>query len=459
MISFREEYFKSFLKEDILKSSSFSELKKGLKNVSFHGPNLDKEEESFINKAKRIVELIQDIFKKPHLTIKSEKTILRSDIASSIDNQSFLKTIEDSSLWKRKDGLMAPEYVHIKLTTDTYVLYENIFICSVLDFIFYELNNLYRNYEKRAATLENKFETNEVTYSKYGFISRLDDYSYPFDDILSGELNSDYKKTKLLFSLLKRCTHLKNTAFYKEVSIAKARFKEIIMTNILTKDRRYFLCYKFFKEYIGTKSEKEFLEMYKDYLFLRIINDLNKGYYYAPRSYRAHITYDDNIEVEKLSLYNKYFNYYIEKYKDGFDIKVKLRKDEVVMTKHFLLPVLEINNDNIESINALVNEKYLEGYESVIVLCLKNNTRVHHNFVTISYEKEDDKENAINNIFKSYSLVFKCSTEIYEEICPRCGRKGIVVNENDYQCPSCSTSYRKINIDDIECLWLKSLGR
>ena len=43
--------------------------------------------------------------------------------------------------------------------------------------------------------------------------------------------------------------------------------------------------------------------------------------------------------------------------------------------------------------------------------------------------------------------------------CPRCGRKGIVVNENDYQCPSCSTSYRKINIDDIECLWLKSLGR
>ena len=45
MISYREEYFRSFIKEDILKTSSFKALYKKVDEVNFFGPSLDKEDE------------------------------------------------------------------------------------------------------------------------------------------------------------------------------------------------------------------------------------------------------------------------------------------------------------------------------------------------------------------------------------------------------------------------------
>lgn len=460
MISYREEYFKSFLKEDILKASSFGELKKCIDAVYLYGPRLDKEEEGFINDAKRTIEILQAIFRKPHVSIKDEEAVLRSGIAPALDNQSFLKTMEDASLWKRKDGKMTPEHVHVNLVTDTFILYENIFVCKVLDFISTELDNLYKIYERRAGSIDNKFETSDVTYSKHGFIARLDKYGYPYSDVLSDPFSNTYLRTKTVSSLIKKCTLLKTTAFYKEVSLAKARRKEIVMTNILLKDRRYFLCYKFFKQYLATKSESEYLQTYKDYIFLRMIRDLRDDYTFAPRSYNVSISYQNKIKVNsKIILYNKLFNYYLEKVDDGFIVNVKFKNDESEMTKHFILPVLEVNKENVKAVKTLVNDKYDEGYESVIVLTLRNNTRERHNIVCVSFNRDDDRIDALRNIFKSYSLIFSGDASLYEELCPKCGRKGVRKKEDTYICPSCASKYKHILVEDKTCIWLKCLGR
>ena len=73
--------------------------------------------------------------------------------------------------------------------------------------------------------------------------------------------------------------------------------------------------------------------------------------------------------------------------------------------------------------------------------------------------EEDDKEFAIKNIFKSFSLLFFADTSLYEDLCPRCGSRGIVSVNDSFKCPSCETKYRRILVDDKLCIWLKSLGR
>ena len=460
MISYKEEYFKSFLKEDILKSSSFSELKKKVDEAYLFGPQLEREDKGFIDDAKRTLDILQAIFRKPHLSIKNEEAIIRSGLAPSIDAQSFLKTIEDSSLWKRKNGVMTPTHVHVNLSTDTFVLYENIFICRVLDFIFTELNSLHRTYEKRVGSLENLFETNEVTYSEYGFISKMNQFGYPYNNILDDENKSTYQKTKAVSSLIKKCVLLKTTPFYKEVSMAKAKRKEIIMTNILLKDRRYFLCYKFYKQYLATTSDAELLEHYKDYIFLRMVKDLKNDFIFTPYAHRTKIKYDKNLCFNgRISLYNKLFNYYIEKENDGFKISVKLRKDEKVATYYYLIPILEVNDENLKAVQTLVNDKLEEGFENVIVLTLRNNSRYHHNIVCLSFFQDDDREGALMNIFRSYSLIFKADLSIYEEVCPTCGKKSIRKVKSIFNCGNCLCKYKHISIDEDKYLWLIGLGR
>ena len=61
MISYREEYFRSFIKEDILKTSSFKALYKKVDEVNFFGPSLDKEDEGFIEDARKTLDMITSI--------------------------------------------------------------------------------------------------------------------------------------------------------------------------------------------------------------------------------------------------------------------------------------------------------------------------------------------------------------------------------------------------------------
>lgn len=460
MISYREEYFRSFIKEDILKTSSFKALYKKVDEVNFFGPSLDKEDEGFIEDARKTLDMITSIFRKPHITIKDEEAIMRSSLAPNLDPVAFLKTVEDTSLWKRKNGRMLPENVHVNLVQETFILYENIFICRVLDFIKQELGFLYKLYERRAGSLDNKFETTQITFGGFGFISNLKQFDYPYKNILSDESKSIYSKSKKVKALLKKCVLLETTPFYKEVGIARARRRDIIMTNILLKDKKYNVCYKFYKQYISQIDEVETLELYKDYLFLRMVKELKEEYIFTPYSHTLDLAFAKHLRIDKkISLYNKYFNYYIEKVSDGFIVSSKLREDESIGASYFILPVLDVNKGNIKQIKQKIKDKALEGYDSVTCVALRNNTMEHSHIVSVSFFEDDDKKGALKNIFRSYSMLFACEFDLYKEMCPVCTSTGIKQIEENYKCGHCGSLYREIDVDEKEALWLKVVGR
>ena len=73
----------------------------------------------FFDKINFILSVITSIIVHPHISHKGENIILRADQVNSLQNDMFLKTMQDASLWKHnKDNEMIPEQVHYYQSVD-----------------------------------------------------------------------------------------------------------------------------------------------------------------------------------------------------------------------------------------------------------------------------------------------------------------------------------------------------
>jgi len=469
MISYKEEYFKTFEKEKIFNSLSFKSLKNNLNTVTFYGPYQDDKEQAFVKEAKEILDIISSIIVKPHITIKGEDSIIRSELATNVDPNSYLKTLADPSLWKRKNGKMSPEQVYTRQTSDTYVLYENILMMRILDFINDELLSVSRIYEKRVGNLRSYFECEAFNYNQYGVLALLNKMKMPVDNILYKGDESVQTTSKSLSKALKKCSTLKSTAFYKEVSKAKTPRKEIILTNILLNDRRYYTCYKFYKKYISSQDENYFLPLYQDYILLRIFNDLKDDYTFSEVINRSvNISYDKGFKFNKpIHIQDKMFTYSFEKDNNeyGIIIKVKPKKeknkeavDDNKAAKHYLIITLELNNDNYKHFKNEVDKKRSEGYDNVVIVTLRNNTNHYNNIMNVSFYKDDDTLDAIKNLFSSFHLMFDCDLNTYANTCPLCGKRSVHSTELNFVCSGCHGTYTTLEINAKQYLWIKGFG-
>lgn len=459
MISYREEFFNQFIKEKVFTSSSFKTLKNCLKDLTLYGPYQTKEEQGFVKEAKQILDIITSIFRKPKISNKDEDFIVRSEQASYIDSTSFRETLNDSSLWKRKNGVMTPEHVHVKQVTDTYNLYENSIITRVLDFINDELSNISRIYEKRILNCQSFFESQSFGYGKYGFFEKLNQESFPYRNILyQKEMENEFDH-EVVNKLLKKCSNLFATEFYKEVSKFKAKRNEIYLTNILLKDRRYYSCYKFYKKYISSRDESYFLPIYQDYVLLRMLHDLSSEYSIDARSNQMNISYQNGLVFDKdITISDKYFTYQIAKdLNQGFILKTYLKKDKSITSSYYLLLTLDLNQNNYPKIKEQMDLIREQGYDDVILITLRNNTNIYDHILSLSFYEIDNSENAIKNLFTNFHLLFDTDISVYSHICPVCGKRISQRKENMYYCFSCDSLWTNISINNKDYLYIKRL--
>ena len=127
----------------------------------------------FFDKINFILSVITSIIVHPHISHKGENIILRADQVNSLQNDMFLKTMQDASLWKHnKDNEMIPEQVHYYQNVDEIRIYENIFIVMLINMISDELNKYKEFYSTMILTLnpENVLSTSddnvEVAFDK-----------------------------------------------------------------------------------------------------------------------------------------------------------------------------------------------------------------------------------------------------------------------------------------------------
>ena len=468
MISYKEDFFKRFSEERIFESSSFRMLKKNLEDLIVYGPYAAKEESEFVIETKRILDIVAEIIRKPHVAIREEDEIVRVEQVGSTDRESFMKTVGDPSLWKRKRGKMAPEHLHKKVSGDTFLLYENRFVSYLLDFVESELSNLSRGYEKKIGTLQSHFGTDVFGYGKYGPFASFDEKSLPVRGILSTGSEQFHLDAGAVSELSKRCSVLKATPFYREVRKAGNGCGEWMPTNILLKDPRYSACFKFYKKYRSSQEETQCLSLYRDYVLFRIMRDLKEKYTFNEAINKIKISRESGELIFSRPLYFQNRNFVFSLRKDdkecGFLIAVRPKKERgkeeknECSTRYFILMSLEVNDGNIKSLRKKLAEKKAEGYDDACIVTLKNRTSEYRDILSVSFYRDEDDADALQHLFLSYHLFFEGDERIYRKQCPICGKRSVVAKKDLCACSECSGRWTGIVFNDRRYLWIRGFG-
>lgn len=359
----------------------------------------------FFDDVSFVLDAITSIIAKPHISNKTEDIILRSDVAGHISNEAFQMSYKEPSLWKEKDFEMVPEYVHHYQYTDEIKIYENIFIGMLIDLIDIELNTFLDMYE--------------------GLIPSLDSNTI----VLKEDKNIE-ELIKYANKLERRVRYIKGTHFYKEVSKVSLKGHVITPTNILTKDRLYNYCFKFYKKFIQYTDYNSILQdLKKYYLTLILINFKSKKFALD----------------EKISDFDDlYFN--INDYK----ININAKNDYIKYTVEYK------NTKSITNLYIDTNEdkQYNEECDYKLLIKLYNiknldtNEYVFHN---PKLEKE-----LIDYLISESIKTYTGKKELYTTYCPICRGKDIENIKNLYRCNSCESEYLFI---DKNTIWFKKIRR
>ena len=384
---------------------------------------------------------------------------------------SFNETIKDTKLWKHKGRELIPEYVHTVENIDTIVTYENKFIARMIDFISEEASELKHELLPLIESLEEQYESHGFGFNENSFLTKLNEISYPYQDIFSEEDGNKRKLFSLVKKINKRSQILKNTDFYIQNKKENLTFP-IMITNILIHDKLYAYVYKFYKDNYLNKSKDEIdkdVDFY-NYFVSNFLLELskNKGVTISATK-KANIYLDENrnIRFNNLLFGNKIFNFLVEDdlASLGIKIKVSFKKEYIKENEElkfntlttFIKTVnsLKDSNKNIVS-NSLENIK--SSFDNVIVITSLNEINEFNNVVTLSKYK-DNHELIIKNLINSLSLVFLDSKGTFVSKCPVCGNNEIKLNSLDYECESCKAKFNLFVIDDTNYMWLKTLRR
>lgn len=426
-----------------------------------------------VKELKEVLDKITTIVFKPHIKSDNEEIILRSELSTSLSSQSFSDTLRDTKLWRNKRGEMTPEYVHNVQHIDTIVTYENCFISMLVDQINDEIEFLLNNLTPLVKSIEEEYEVKGISYGVHSLFNEFKPFEYPYDESFMKEKTSTRKIFVLARKLFKRVKNIKASEFYR-LTHKPNMDKDILPTNILTHDRTYAYCYRFYLDNYKKAQDEDLhkLDVYYHNFFLSLLIKFLAEYKIGNTkiSKQAKFIFDKNekLTFDKLSFKKGMFAFEIKPDLEnlGIIIEVKLinnavRSDTKVdlekFASYYILTTFTYSEANQPLIDSILKEKR-EIYTDVI-LATQNNTILDFlNVVNIS-SYDNDSDQLIRNLIASFTMLFVTDVEIYEDKCPVCGKKQASINNKEYLCQACHSKYSLLNINDKEMMWIKSFRR
>lgn len=368
---------------------------------------------TYLRKVSTLLHIIMSIVAHPHIANKREEIVTRIEQAKQLSNEDFSRVMHDGSLWKRYDLKMVPENVYYYQHVDELIIYENQFICLVIDLIKKELDEYTSFYVKMLPSMKN------------GILPRLD--------------GRKPQRILIYTDLLKRrLNYISNTRFYKEVSQAKPISRNIARTNILLKDNLYSRVYRFYKEYLGTEERFITYDLMKDYLSMLCYKELsNRKFAYIGTHGEKHFQSDRfALSVEDYEV-NKGLIFTITEKESG------------KAAKHLLLFSLSAWFSDIE--------KPVEGFDTVEAM--SNWGKITVSKHKGSFDEIFPEEEIVKNYFDDKLCVSLTSSEVYARYCPVCREKNPIEQKSVYYCPHCSSRYVFTKADGEEAVWFIRLRR
>ena len=366
---------------------------------------VSKKTNKFFDEISFVLDAVIAIIKKPYIANKSEDVVLRSEIAGSVSNDALRQTFKEPAFWKEKSSEMIPEYVHQIQYEDDIKTYENIFIGMLIDLISGEVDSFLEMFESLVPSIIENTEINE-----------------------NKKIKGTIKKAK---ALNKKLRYIKETYFYKEVSKNHLDNRFIMQTNVLTKNRLYNYCYKFYKQFIRYTDNDSLLADLKKYYLILMLKCLNG---------QGFVLEEKTADVCDLFLYKDDFKVNINTTANYIKYLVEYKKHTSATNIY-----IDINDENTEhKLNGDYNY-FLDVYN---IKNLDNNQ-----FVFLNTKKESE---LINYIVCESLKTYKGKKLVYSTYCPVCKSKDIRENKDLYICNSCESEYL---FSGKSTIWFKKMRR
>lgn len=371
-------------------------------------------DKDYLKELTSLLNVIVSIISHPHLTNKGEEVILRAEQANALGNEEFRQVLRDTKLWKRHKERMVPEEVHYHQQIDELRIYENRFITFLVDAIERELSGYSGFYLKKLPTVRGGME--ELDSGEVG------------DVILTVD------------RLQRKIQYIKNTYFYKVVSVGKPLTGRIQPTNILTKDRLYRHCFKFYRSFIRYADIWELCAELRIYYVLAILKELKKrGFELDEHSHK-----DDGILRLRRS-----------------GMKISLEVCEDIAVRLTVQPLGVSDGANHLLIFGAGGGKHppvsysSNDYDTVELISLWELSTVGKKGESLCAGEQTLVSEWIQSKITTVSL----DRRIYEKYCPACGARGIEHGGEILRCRRCRSEYSFIGGDGTEKVWFRKIRK
>lgn len=360
-----------------------------------------------------LLNVIVSIISHPHIANKGEEVILRVEQANALSNDEFRQVISDSKLWKRHGAKMIPEEVYYHQQIDELRIYENRFITYLIDMVERELMSYSAFYLTKLPTM-----SEETKYLSSGEIG----------DII---ITVDRLRRKIQF--------IKGTYFYKVVSVGNSLTGKIQPTNILTKDRLYRYCFKFYRKFISQSDHETLSSFLRVYYVLCILRELNqRGFTLDPSAKKS----DRILRISREELRVEFELY------DKNAVIVRVNADGVPEASHLLIFTEDANKVNVSSYDT-------SSFTTVEAISL---------WELFTVNEESDKTCApemalVHSWLKSKLTTARIDRRIYEKYCPVCRARGVDHDGVIYRCNGCLSEYTFIGSSDLEKVWFRKIRK
>ncbi len=392
---------------------------------------------------------IRNIFREPHISIKQDEIISLSSTASKTDARSLNETIKDEKLWRVRGSQVKPEYVHAYVNEENLAIYENRFICFLVDTLQFACSQKISALCKNLTTVNNTVCPLDNAQDNFSF-SDYDNFVNNNGDI-PVLLTTREPVVSVISSLIKSRNALeilKNDKLY--IACKKAGSfdgKNTKNTNIFENESNYNFCYNFYLNYfdkdvtLGTEED-----MYNNFVKVSTFTAINNlGFIPLEENESLAISNSANLSFTKLSFSKAPFT--INVIQKDKDLEIEVVNGVDGNTAKYLVLI----NPNIE-----INDEDSLLYTNVFIVNDKD--VVDNNSFIVIPSKTDALKN-LEKLIKSLLIVVEGSEFIHTMYCPVCGSPLISPDYKDYNCTNCESIYHIYNYEYKDLIWIKRLPK
>lgn len=422
---------------------SFKQFSDALKSFRFEYKYDFEDLSSRLTEIKRILYTIVSIINKPRTATSSDPVIVRSEQARYVSNDSFLKTARDSSLWRRKNGVLEPERVHTEENVDTLNTYENRFITTLIGILSDELSEIGEEMALTSASFMSKYKVEGIFYSPLSFYGLYQGKHCPYKEELALPKEDGSEMEKDLHEANKLIRRIKGSFFYARLK-NEPPLRNVEATNILIHDPLYSHCFKYYKKKLANAEEDHRKEdaIYRDYflcLFFRHLGE--KKLLLAEKGLKPFSYQEGGIAFEPFSLKDDFFEYAINEESDGsihlaITCLIGELMDEERTTEYLLKVRRKLTKEDWKALT----KEYAERNVNLIIVSLFNSDHIYSNVLNISYFSSD-KDALMEELFTSFAMLFNIPGSEAQNRCLCCSSKEIARDNHLVSCHKCGSEY------------------